>query len=115
VGGIARVARSRGLQARELGGHCLAEHDAAGAHQRDHGGVRFRSVTGIDRGAVGGREIDGVEDILHADRQPAQRSLRASRRLRAASRRRDVERGEGADLRFSRGDCLRTQIDHRQW
>ena len=50
------------------------------------GGIGFRAMAGIDRRAVFGREIDGVENVLDADRQPAQRHLRASPGAAAARR-----------------------------
>jgi hypothetical protein len=94
----------------------LAEDDAAGTqHQRDHGRVGFRLMPGIDRRAVGGREIDGVENIFHADRQSAQRRAREARRLRAALRRGQIKRGEGADFRLARRDRLGAEFDDRRW
>ena len=81
---------SRGLERREFGGDGLAEDDAAGApDQHDHRGIGLRPVAGIDRRAVGGRQVGRVEDVLDADRKPAQRLARAScgasARCRAAS------------------------------
>jgi hypothetical protein len=110
---IVRIAGFRRLQKRELGRHRLAEHDAAGAtrdrHQRC---VRARPIAGIDRRAELGREVGGVENILHADRQPAQRLRREAGRLRLTLRARDVERHEGADVAFACGDRLGAEIDH---
>ena len=91
----------------------LPEHDAAGPpNHRHHRGVRLRPVAGIDRRAVGGRKLGGVEDVLDADGKPAQRQRRSSGSLGAPPRRLEVERGEGADLRFARGNGLRAEIEH---
>ena len=102
---IARIAGPAGSHASEFGGHGLAEHDAAGAaHQHHHRGVGLRPVAGIDRRAVGGRQVGGVEDVLDADRQSGERQARESGPLGAAPRALEVERREGADLGLARRD-----------
>ena len=69
-----RVRRLAGCEGGEFGGDRLAEHEAAGAaQQRDQGGIGLGPVAGIDRGAVLGRKVGGVENILDPDREPAQR------------------------------------------
>ena len=69
----------------------------------------------MERGAVAGREIDRVEDVLHADRQAAQRPGRDRGILRALSRRVEIERNEGADFRFARDDRAWLPADLAGW
>src|SRR5262249_22092757 len=65
---------------REFGGDRLAhDHRAGGAHQRDDGRVARRRTPGVQRRAVLGRHVRGVDDVLDADRHAVQRSDRLSR------------------------------------
>ena len=53
----------------ELGRGALAEDDEAGAAQQsDDGRIGCRSISLIDRRAVGRRHIEGIENVLDADR-----------------------------------------------
>jgi len=70
MGDVVRIARRRRHQRRELGGHSLADDDAAGlAGQNDGAGVGGRSMPGIDRRAVLRRQVGSIEYVLKADRQ----------------------------------------------
>jgi len=100
------------LQAGELGGDRLAEHEAAGAaHERHQRGIGLGPMAGVDRRSILGREIRGVENILDADRQPVQRRQPQYRNLGGPPRRRDIERREGADLGLVTCDGLGAAID----
>ncbi len=107
-----RIAGLGRLQKSEFGRHRLAEHEPAGApHQRDQRGVLARPVALVDRRAELGREVGGVENIFHADRQSAQRQGREARHLRLAPCARQIERHESADLGLAGVDRLGAQID----
>ena len=97
----------------ELGGDGLAEQQAAGALDlHDQRRVRLRAVVGIDRRAVFGRHVGGVEDVLERDRQAAQRLvLERGVALLGLARAVEIERDEGVDLRLARGDRLRALFD----
>ena len=69
----------------------------------------------MDRRAVAGRKVGGVENVLDADRQAAQRQSQELRRIGGAARRLDVERRESADLRLARRNGFGAEIDHRTW
>ena len=88
VPGIARAAR---LGSGELGGHRLADDDGAGvAQRRDAGRVLFRAPAGKQRRAHFGRHVDGLDDVLDADRHAVDRRQRlagAPARGRAVRRR----------------------------
>ena len=62
-------------------------------------GVGLRPVAGIDRRAVGGREIGGVEDVLDADGKPAQRRARELRLLGVAAARASISSAAKAPIR----------------
>ncbi len=75
--GVVRVAGLVGPVDGELGGHGLAEdHGARGAQPADHRGVRARPPPGVQHGAVLGRHVVSVDDVLDADRQAVQRPER---------------------------------------
>src|SRR5262245_35956535 len=106
------IARARGFETREFGAYGLADKDAAGApSERDHRGVGLGTMPGIDRGAVFGREIGGVIDVLDADRQAAQRQRCAGVGARAGGL--DIKRHERADLGLALGDSVGTKIHDR--
>ena len=85
---------------------------AAGAsHQHHHRGVGNGTVPGVNRCTVGGRQFGGIEDVLDADRQSGERTLRKSGRLGCAPRALDVECCERADFGLARRDRLRATID----
>ncbi len=111
---MVRIARCGRIEKGERGRDRLADQKAArAADHRHERGVAGRPVSGIDRRAVGCRQVGGVEQILDADRQPAQRrgDQLSGGVLRAFARRLDVEHGEGADGALAGGDRLRTAID----
>ena len=72
---VERVAGLAGRVGRELGGHRLAEDDRAGRAQAlDHRGIVVGRAAGVQHGAVLGRHVGGVDDVLDADRQAVQRA-----------------------------------------
>ena len=75
VPGLMRVARLAGREVRALGGHRLAhDHRAGGAEHRDHRRIARRRAAGVQDGAVLGRHVRGVDDVLDADRHAVQRA-----------------------------------------
>ena len=86
--GIVRVGGRSGRHAGELAGDGLAEdHRAGGARRARRRRRRRRAVAAIDRRAHLGRQVDGVDDVLDADRHAVQRAARAGRgRARAPAR-----------------------------
>src|SRR5262249_2458142 len=74
--------------------------------------VGARLIIFVDRRAELGGEIDGIEDVLHAHRQAAQRERRKARGLRLAPGAGDVERRQRAHLLLARSDRLGAGIDH---
>lgn len=108
VAGVRRVEKSQRRR------HHLAEKKTAGAiNHRNQRGVGARPMPGMDRRAVGGRQIGRIEQILDADRKPAQWRFRQRLRSlpRPLARPFHVKFGEGAEGRFMRRDRLGTQID----
>jgi hypothetical protein len=71
-------------------------------------------MSGVDRRAVLGREIDRVEDVLDADGKPAKRRSGKARALRGLARPLDVECGKRADLRLALGDRALASLDDRR-
>ncbi|MDT4852867.1 hypothetical protein FQZ97_871160 [compost metagenome] len=116
IGAGARVARDTGLEGGELGGHCLAhDHTAGLAHAGDHGGVHHRAVPRVDRRAVGGGHVGGVDQVLHGDRHAGQGALRACavERLRLRDHLCGVEMLPGQDAGLPRLDALDERPRHR--
>ena len=76
-----------GMAVGELGGDRLAQQDRAGGARQAHGaGVETRPAAGIDRRAVAGRHVGGIEDVLDAERHALQQpGCRASLERAAAS------------------------------
>ena len=104
-----RIARAGWLKARELRGHGLADdHAASTANECHHGGIRSRTMSGVNRRAILGWEIGRVVDVLDADRQATQRQGRQP--LSALTRSLDIERHERADLGVALGDGIGTTI-----
>ena len=98
--GLCGLTVAPGKAVGELGRHRLAHDRAAGhAQQRDAGGVGERPVAAIDRRAVPGRHVDGVDDVLDPDRQPGEQARPAGAVGRARLRQRllRVEPGPGLD------------------
>ena len=109
--GVVRVARLARVIDGELGGHGLAQdHRARGAQALDHRGVPGRPAPGVQHGAVLGRHVAGIDDVLDADRDAVQRPLRPAEppRLVAApglgAGELGIEEGPGLDARFVVGD-----------
>ena len=93
---VVRVDGRRRLVGGELGRHGLAEDHRALLAQPGHAvRVAGRAPAGVDRRAVGGRHVGGVDDVLDADRQAVQRPARLL--VVALPRRRD--RLVGVDVR----------------
>ena len=68
-----RVDRAARVPPGEFRAHGLAEDDAAQRTQPlDHGRIAHRPVLLVERGAVAGRHVGGVDDVLHSDRHAAQ-------------------------------------------
>ena len=106
------------MQEGKLGGDGLAEHQASRApHHGDQRSIRARPVAGVERRTVLGREVGGVEDVLDADRQSAQRQgfegSRVCFSLLLGGI--DIECGESADLGFACCNRLGAQLDHVGW
>ena len=103
---VVRIARAGWLKARELRGHGLADDDTAGAaNEGHHGGIRSRTMSGVNREPLGW-EIGRVVDVLDADRQATQRQGRQP--LSALARSLDIQRHERADLGVALGDGIGT-------
>ena len=106
---VVRVGGLAGGEASKFGCHGLAEHDrAGGARQCDTGGVGGRAVALVNRRAVAGRHVGGVDQILDRERYAVQR---AARRLgialpRRSERRLGIEIMPGADEAFACGDPI---------
>ena len=91
--GVVRIARLAGREVRALGGHRLAEdHRAGGAQAFHHDRVVARRAALVQHGAVLGRHVGGVDDVLHADRHAVQRADRLARALALVGRARLRER-----------------------
>ncbi len=87
----------------------LAQHDGAGlARQRDARRIGGRTVTGMNRRAVGGRHVVRVDDVLHAEGQSVERPARPARRAVARAglgeRALGIETGKRLHDGIARGD-----------
>ena len=94
----------------------LPSSDAAGlAGQRDAGGVASGLAAFVDRRAPFGRQVEGVDDVLDAERHAGERSaLRvAVGRARGGQRRLGVEMGPGMHLAVAGGDAVEAGPHHR--
>ncbi len=68
MGGIVRVPGLPGCAGCELGGDGLAEDEGTRRpRQRDAGGVGPGPMAGVGAGAIRGRHVAGVHDVLDAD------------------------------------------------
>ena len=113
-GEIVRIARHRRHHGGEFRGRGLADDDAAGAaRQRHRGGISAWLKAGINRRAVLGREIGGIENVLEPYRQPTQRRRRQFCIFRRLTRRDQVEDDKGADLLVARRNRLGAHVDDR--
>ncbi len=107
--GVHRIARLARRARGELGGHRLAqEHRARRAQPLHHRGVPRGHAAGVQRRAVLGRHVRGVDDVLEAHRHPVERSGGRARAARLVGRARLRERvlriqiGPGLELGFRR-------------
>ena len=88
---IMRVARRRRIVGGERRGRGLADDGGAGLlQQHHHGRIRARLMAAIDHRSHLGRHVLGVDDVLDADRDAAQRAFFLRARIPGAM-------GEGAD------------------
>ena len=79
MGLVARIARGAGRVGGEFGGDGLADHDRAGASaQRHRGGIQAGMMAFVDGRAVARGQVNGVEQVLHADGQAVQRTAASS-------------------------------------
>ena len=113
---VARVGRFARREGREFGRDGLAEDDGSGrASERNARGIGVGPVAAIDRRAIGGRHVDGVDQILDRDRDPVQRPSR--RFCIALARRRQrllaIEVLPGANHRLTRRDAVEIASDQR--
>jgi hypothetical protein len=107
-----RVAGFAGIEMGELGGHGFAEQRAAvSADQRHQRGIGLGAVSEINRRAVFGRHVGGVENVLQPDRQAAQRLVLDAGRLRRRARAGQIERDERRDLALALGDGVGAEIE----
>ena len=114
--GIVRVGRDARRHAGEFAGHGLAEDDGARrAHEADAGGVGRRPVAAIDRRAHLGRLVEGVDDVLHADRHAMQRPAlaRAVERARLRERQLGIDARPGVHDAFAAVDARKAVAHHR--
>ena len=97
AGGVVRVPRPGRVAAAEGDGDRLAEDRRPALPESEHrGGVLLRAVPGEQRRAVLGRHVDGIDQVLDADREPVDGGQRGARpgsgrwrRPRSCARRRD--------------------------
>ena len=106
-----RVAGAARLGGGEFGGHRLAEdHRARFAQGNDACSIALGAPAEVYWGAVFGREVSSLDDVLDADRhavdlaeRPASAPARA-RRIGRNARGIDVEMHEGANFWLERGE-----------
>ena len=81
--------------------------------ERDARGIRVGPVAAIDRRAIGGRHVDGVDQILDRDRDPVQRPSRRFRIAPSRGRQRllAIEVLPGANHRLARLDAVEIGSD----
>ena len=123
AGQIPRIAGRARVHPGELGRHRLADDHAARLTQRrDARAVAVSPKTGEQRRAVLRRHVDGLDDVLDADRHAVNRRKRLARSpaVRGAIRRRargvEVERDKSADPRlpgFDLGDAALEEVARR--
>ena len=118
AGGIVRVPRPGRVAAAEGYGHRLAEDRRPAFLQREHDGrILLRTVPGEQGGAVLGRQVDGLDQVLDADRQPVDRRQRDAaavargRGVRRLPRAFEIETGPGHDLVLARLDGLDAALE----
>ena len=107
--GIARIASRGRMQVGELRRRRLAENHAARAPQQRHRRrVGARPVAAIDRRAVSGRHVRGVDDVLDSHRYAVQRPLRRLPVERARLRQRHIriDMYPGSQLAVARRDAF---------
>ena len=93
----------------KLGGHCLAEDQRARrAQTADDRGIRARPASLVERRAVLGRLVGGIDDVLDGDRNARKQPARAGIVDRPRSHRSlgGVEMAPCPDRRLGRGDAV---------
>ena len=116
AGEIVRVAGRAGMQVGEFGGDGLAEQHAAGlARQRDAGGVALGLAALVDRRAPFGRHVEGVDDVLDAERHAGERAALAAvvEGAGRGKRRVRIDMRPGVHLALARGDAVEAGARHR--
>jgi hypothetical protein len=99
VAGLGRVEIGEGRRRR------LADHRGSrAAGEADDGGIRLGPPPRIDRRAALGRQVGGVDDVLHPEGDAAQRAL-------TGDPRRMIDGDEGADGVVLRLDLVPRQAD----
>src|SRR5205085_5747660 len=78
------------------------------ARERDRRRVRARAVAGVDGGAVFGRHVVRIEDVLHPDRHAVERRARITRGRPIAR-----EMCPGLDDGLALGDAAAAARDQR--
>ena len=109
--GVERIARLARIIDGELGGHGLAHDDAARlATQRDARRIAPRTMSRVDGRAVRRRHVEGIDDVLHADRARRRADpRRRSGRARAPARWRDRRRGIPRRRRLGSRSAMRSR------
>ena len=125
VAGVARVAGRGGVEIGEGRRRGLADHRRAGPLQRRRRAARRPSAASRHRSASHlGRQVGGVDDVLDADRDAAQRPVRAgwsprgppSRRRRCRRRRCSDRVARQPDARRRASGCRpRCGAEDRGW
>src|SRR6476619_5527971 len=112
-----RVAGAARLGGGEFGGHRLAEdHRARFAQGNDACSIALGAPAEVYWGAVFGREVSSLDDVLDADRHAVDRRERTARAptrarcIRRIARSFDVEMHEGADLRLESSEIDQTAL-----
>jgi hypothetical protein len=116
VRGIVGVAGLTGRTGRELRSDRLAEHDPTRhARERDAGGICPGPVSLIGLGAVGGRHVAGIHDVLDADRDTVERATPWTpiERLGRRDRLLRIEMLPGADGRLALRDPIEIGAQER--
>src|SRR5262249_42755143 len=115
---IMRVAGTARLGGGKLGGHGLADDDRPGlAECRDARAVAFGAPVRKQRGAVLGRHVSCLDDVLDAERHAIdRRALPAlaptpTRLIGSGARAHEIEMYEGADLRLERSKISETALE----
>ena len=117
---VVGVPRPGRVAAAEGDGHRLAEDRRPALPEGEHrGGVLLRAVPGEQRRAVLGRHIDGIDQVLDADRETVDGGQRGTgpvaggRGVRGLARAFEIEKGPRHDLLLARLDGLDAALEKR--